>query len=289
MNATRSQLTKQFNSVKSYLPDIQAAGEPYGFPASLLLAIGSRETNFNPRYKSSPGDRGNGFSWWQIDKRSFPDFTSSEDWKDPKLAVKKSALVLFEKRTELQRLDKELIGNDLLRCSVAAYNCGSGPAYRNFKKYGDPDRGTTGKDYSADVLAREEVFADLLFTELLNASPEKAPLEHPKPEGSVTVDLPTEMPGGVTVQATSSEPGQITTQDVQGVVTGHADSAKSIIFRLFLKVGAFFATIWETGIAGKAFLIVGGIVAVLLIAYELNKYWPKFKPWAVGVFKGFAK
>lgn len=175
MNATRSQLTKQFNSVKQYLPDIRIAAEEHGFSPSLLLAIGSRETNYAPRYKTQPGDRGHGFSWWQVDIRSYPDWIHSGAWKDPKSAVYKAAEVLDEKRQEISRLASlrtPLSSADLLRCAVAAYNCGSKAAYGNFVNHNDPDRGTTGKDYSADVLAREKVFRELEGTHPL---PEPAP------------------------------------------------------------------------------------------------------------------
>lgn len=103
------------------------------------------------------------------------------------------------------------------------------------------------------------------------------------------IELQTDMPGGVTVTATSTEPEKITAEDMQGVVTGHADSAKSIIARASLKIGSFLAVIWGSGVAGKAFLIIVAIVIIFGAAYELNKYWPKFKPWAVNIFKGLGK
>lgn len=109
------------------------------------------------------------------------------------------------------------------------------------------------------------------------------------PKGSETVELPTDMPGDVTIQATASEPEKITAADMQGVVTGHSDSVRSIVSRAGLKVVSLIMVIWTSGIAGKAFLIVVGLILVFAAAYEVNKYWPKFKPWAVSVFKGFSK
>jgi len=49
----------------------------------------------------------------------------------------------------------------LLRVTVAAYNCGLW-AYYHFSKGNDIDRGTTGQDYSKDVLAKAARFKPLL-------------------------------------------------------------------------------------------------------------------------------
>jgi hypothetical protein len=51
--------------------------------------------------------------------------------------------------------------DDLLRTAVAAYNSGLW-AYYNLTKYGDPDRRTTGRDYSKDTLRRAQTFRKLL-------------------------------------------------------------------------------------------------------------------------------
>ena len=55
----------------------------------------------------------------------------------------------------------QLSKDELLHAAIAAYNSGLW-AYYSLTKYGDPDRRTTGRDYSKDVLRRAQVFRKLL-------------------------------------------------------------------------------------------------------------------------------
>lgn len=272
-------LRKQYERAKKlgWLTPIENAASAYNFPVELILAIGSRETNLDPKYLKVSGDRGNGFSPFQVDRRSYPDWVNSGKWTNIAESAVQCCRVLAEKQAEVVREARarvvKLTTNELTRIAVAAYNRGSAGAVKDFIRDGNPDRGTTGKNYSADVLVRAKIFKRLI-TEDKPAEP---------------VALPTDMPGDVTVTAVSTDPDKITAQDMQGVVTGHADSAKSIITRASLKIGSLLAIIWGSGVAGKAFLIIVAVVIMFGTAYELNKYWPKFKPWAVNIFKGLGK
>ena len=90
-------------------------------------------------------------------------------------AIQKGALVLHSKQQTIRngqgkRLKVgsapfvgkgQLSKDELLRTGIAAYNSGLW-AYYNLTKYGDPDRRTTGRDYSKDVLKRAQVFRKLL-------------------------------------------------------------------------------------------------------------------------------
>ena len=96
-------------------------------------------------------------------------------WKDVNAAIQKGALVLHSKQQTIQNgqgkrlkvgstpfVGKTRLSKDeLLRTAIAAYNSGLW-AYYNLTKYGDPDRRTTGRDYSKDVLKRAQVFRKLL-------------------------------------------------------------------------------------------------------------------------------
>ena len=55
----------------------------------------------------------------------------------------------------------DLTDEELLRTAIASYNCGLW-AYYGLSVEGDPDFRSTGRNYSADTLARAAVFRSLL-------------------------------------------------------------------------------------------------------------------------------
>ena len=156
MRWTKLALEQQFARVSAagWLPYYEAAGKPYGFPVSLLLALTSRETNC----RNIIGDGGHGHGLGQIDDRSFPVWCERGLWKDPQEALRMSAYVLHRKLLEIS---PSVPDADKLRVALVAYNTGSQRAVPDYFT-GMPDRRTTGHDYSKDVLAREHVFAELL-------------------------------------------------------------------------------------------------------------------------------
>lgn len=166
----------QFNKVlrNRWGPFFSDAARQYGFDVSLILGIASRETNI----EQIVGDKGHGRGIMQIDDRAFPDFINSGQWKDVRLNIAFGAYVL---RTAYQTIARgqgltltasirgqrlsyvgaRLDQDGLLRTAVSAYNCG-GAAYYWMSTKGDPDLGTTGHDYSHDVMLRGAEFYKLL-------------------------------------------------------------------------------------------------------------------------------
>ena len=162
-----------------WIPYFRDAAEANDFTPELLMAIGYRESGLNPKYLKEPGDNGHGYGLMQIDNRSFSGWVNSGAWKNANDCIDKGAEVLASKRTEIQNSvgktltvktlagqsyefeGKDIAGADLLRVTVAAYNCGLW-AYYHFSKGHDVDRGTTGQDYSKDVLAKSARFKPLL-------------------------------------------------------------------------------------------------------------------------------
>lgn len=163
--------------------EIFAAGEPDRLHGTLALAIGSRESNlrnivgggFFDEYEAwhtTGVDRG----CWQINEvyhaawlKSVPGCISGE-WAEayttqmggafprgrvPGLthACKKVRSILRYNVT--YAASQGVPEADLVRVAVAGYNGGVGSAVRAYKDHGDPDRVTTGKDYSKDVLVRQ--------------------------------------------------------------------------------------------------------------------------------------
>lgn len=157
---TPTDLINQFNrtSTRGWLQAFVDAAHKYNFPVEMLLGISSRETNISQII----GDGGHGFSLMQIDNRSFPQWCASGAWRDVHQAVDKGAQVLQNKQQELSQYHTFADPTDLLRCSIAAYNCGAHAALQSFLIDGNPDRHTTGGDYSADVFQRAVIFADQL-------------------------------------------------------------------------------------------------------------------------------
>lgn len=164
------EITREFTIARDWIPAFLAAGRDYNWPPALLMAIASRETNM----RNIIGDSGHGFGLMQIDIRSFPDFCHSGAWRNPALGIHTGAQVLDQKRTMIEHgvgqhlsvagypfIGAPLAPAQLEQVSVAAYNCGLW-SYYAFSKGQSPDRFTTGRNYSADVLSRMEQFEELL-------------------------------------------------------------------------------------------------------------------------------
>lgn len=79
------------------------------------------------------------------------------------------------------------------------------------------------------------------------------------------------------VDETANVEGRIDPKDLQNVVTGHSDSIKSIAARAAMKLVSLLTVMWVSGIAAKLFIIAAGIILILIISYELNKYWPRVR------------
>lgn len=111
---------------------------------------------------------------------AYPEWVKAENWKDAKACILEGAEVLASKRDEIKSSvgkknikvqtlagktysfdGKEIAGQDLLSVTVAAYNCGMW-AYYHYSKGHDVDQGTTGQDYSKDVLKKTARFKQLL-------------------------------------------------------------------------------------------------------------------------------
>ncbi len=147
------------------------------FKTDLLAAMAMREVNFLiARHADKPleqvsklmkGDYGqragekakqyHGYSFWQIDTASFPDFINSGDWQDPYKSCLKAISVLEGKRKYLV----SKLGEVPLNAIVAAYNTGEGNVYRSLKNGWDVDKTTHNKDYSKEVFRYRDIYNSL--------------------------------------------------------------------------------------------------------------------------------
>ena len=157
---------------------------------SVLAAIAFREvghllhkyvaakTNFDAICSLMKGDYGkregeteksyHGFSFWQIDVNTDLPFIKTGEWKNPLKSCKKSIEIL---QAKMNVFKDKFNGDDLLRISIASYNCGEGNVKKAIKKgysvsefrdnknetnitkdHFDIDYYTFNKDYSKEVL-----------------------------------------------------------------------------------------------------------------------------------------
>jgi hypothetical protein len=98
-----------------------------------------------------PDGLGFGRGLMQIDF-DFQEFARTGDWRDPNANIHEGCSILsqavqfFSKQPNLKVTP--------LQAGIAAYNAGVGGVLKALKRGLDVDAGTTGKNYSADVLNR---------------------------------------------------------------------------------------------------------------------------------------
>ncbi len=154
-------------AAQQYADVIEQVATESGERPQVLTAIGWRETRWGtspdldvqgpsdfgdplPGPYAIPDDgRGWGRGLMQID------FQRAEtiNWEDPLTNVREAAKVLAEKRAYISSHVADLTPDELERATVAAYNHGEGGSVNNLLAGRDVDSGTTGGNYSADVLS----------------------------------------------------------------------------------------------------------------------------------------
>lgn len=170
-NWTKADLQRQYNRAKTngWIDTFASQGEENNFATETLMALASRETNMTNERGDYHDGKYHGFGILQVDIGTDPAWINAGKWKDVHESIIHGVGILVSKRNEVANLaqaaNHALSDEGLLRVSIAAYNCGSGPAYHNFINHADPDKGTTGHDYSADVLKRTVVFKSFLDAE----------------------------------------------------------------------------------------------------------------------------
>ena len=173
---------------EGWIAYFQAASARYEVRAEVLMGIASRETAMGGpllrdgsfKWLAMPGDGGHGYGLMQIDKASYPAWVATEAWqraepsihmgaavlraKTDSLVVRRGLVVRVQDRKSRQVypfLMPALEGAVLERVAIASYNAGDWAPYHYVKGRG-PDYGTTGRDYSADVLGRAVLFSQWL-------------------------------------------------------------------------------------------------------------------------------
>lgn len=140
--------------VLPYMTKFDEAGRAHGLPPALLAAIASRESRGGAVLdRNGEGDHGHGFGLMQVDNRN-PFEVVREGGPFGQPHINQAAKILADKLAEVKRNFPNLSEEEKLQTAVSRYN---GGARRSFP---DSDEGTTGGDYSNDVLARAQYYAE---------------------------------------------------------------------------------------------------------------------------------
>jgi hypothetical protein len=276
-------LVSQYNyaNKQGWIPYFREAAAKYGFTTEDVLGVSSRESNL----KNIKGDYHDGvyhgFSLMQLDINSHKAFIESGQWQDVHKAILKGTEALAEKRDVIVKASKQSVCtikfrsgktakftpkpfNDaqLRQMTLAAYNCGLA-AYYHFSIGNDIDAGTTGKNYSRDVLDRSRDFVDLMAKDAFGATANDRVVQladHPEAENT-------------------PRPGEQNSWDFDGLkrkYDGHADllekpTVKSVGTKAGTMLLGKIGVIWETT-GGKVALVLTCVAVATTASYVVYKY-----------------
>lgn len=182
----RPALMAEVVEAEQYRRIADEAGRAFAISPALIGGVGSRESrwglglkvpnrtddraagtgdfakrSYPTRYRTGPlpADGGGfGRGLMQIDY-DFHEFARTGNWADPQANVEYACRLLVTFR-EFVMHRASLDGDCLTRAMLASYNCGPGNALRALRDGRDVDFYTAGRNYSADVLRRAELFSE---------------------------------------------------------------------------------------------------------------------------------
>mmetsp|Transcript_14036 Transcript_14036/g.15217 ORF Transcript_14036/g.15217 Transcript_14036/m.15217 type:complete len:192 (+) Transcript_14036:61-636(+) len=146
---------KELRIMKQHQNDIATAARRHGIDPALLAAIISRESNGGLTLdKNGYGDKGKAFGVAQIDQRYHNQLgkESRDPWSPAHLD--QACTILQSNKEQVRKKHPSWTDAQVERGAVAAYNFG----VKNVLTVEGIDRGTTGNNYSEDVLKRRQRF-----------------------------------------------------------------------------------------------------------------------------------
>ena len=154
--ASRQMAATDLSRVLAHESSIRIAGALTDVPPAVLAAIASRESRAGAALAADgTGDHGNGFGIMQIDRR----FHQLQGDPHSREHIVQAAEILASFRRQVARKHASWRDSHLLKGAIVAYNTG----VNNVRTIGGMDRGTTGDDYGADVVARAQFYLEQGF------------------------------------------------------------------------------------------------------------------------------
>lgn len=153
--ASRTMAETDRNRVMRHRQEFEELGAKYDLPPAVLAAVASRETRGgNILDRNGYGDHGNGFGLMQVDKRYHT--IQGSDNPRSRAHLEQATSILADFHQQIQNDHPNWSPEQHLQGAVAAYNAGPG-RMTNPETF---DRVTTGRDYSNDVIARAQYYAE---------------------------------------------------------------------------------------------------------------------------------
>ncbi len=143
-------------------------GKEQGVPVAILAAIASRET----RGKNVTGDHGHGIGIIQVDDRAHKEEAAKIKAKNGieqiEESIRQGAIIFKKSHAAVKAKFPHWTPEQQLKGALAAYNFG----VDDLRTLEGMDKGTTGNDYSSDVIARAQFMTQNGFAEESAASTE---------------------------------------------------------------------------------------------------------------------
>lgn len=153
INASERMAETDLARLKSISSVFRAASARYGVPAALVAALASRESRMGGVLSPDGwGDNHNAFGILQVDQRYHT--IAGSDSPVSQAHVEQATGILAGYVDTVKRMHPDWDDIYLLKGAVAAYNTGTG----NVRTIHGMDIGTTGNDYSSDVIARAQYY-----------------------------------------------------------------------------------------------------------------------------------
>jgi hypothetical protein len=144
--------SKQIFSLKN---KFEKAAKSHHIPPEILEGMASRESRGGKSLDEAGYDpEKKAFGVLQVDGR-YHDLQGTESPTSQE-HINQGAQILRDYRNQMDKQHPEWSDSDRWRAAVAAYNYGPG----NVKTLDNLDKGTTGNNYSHDVMLRAKVFRD---------------------------------------------------------------------------------------------------------------------------------
>ena len=151
ISASQQMAKKDLKRVQSMRDKFQICAKKFDVPAALIAAIASRESRCgNVLAPDGTGDHGFGWGIMQVDKR----YHSPVGERDSLEHIEQAAGLLSLYRKQVAERHPSWSDSNILKGAIVAYNSG----VSNVQTIENMDTGTTGNDYSSDVIARAQFY-----------------------------------------------------------------------------------------------------------------------------------